>query len=135
MAVTDRLLPQLPSLLGPKGHFYLVAVKENDPEGIVARMRKAGLAAEVHAAVAASPVLDADAKLDAGRIEASGGPRASACPTHQQNCTGHLRTRLTSGAPLQHDDVSPPSRVLVPSAVPQPADFDISSFFEKLGRG
>ena len=32
--VTDRLLPALPRILKEKGVFYLVAVKENDPEEI-----------------------------------------------------------------------------------------------------
>lgn len=38
MLTTEQLLPLVPSLLAPGGRFYLVVVKENDPDGIVARM-------------------------------------------------------------------------------------------------
>ncbi|KAF8708382.1 Methyltransferase, partial [Rhizoctonia solani] len=40
MAVTNRLLDELDSILSPKGCFYLVALKQNDPQGIIARMRE-----------------------------------------------------------------------------------------------
>ncbi|CAE6432826.1 unnamed protein product [Rhizoctonia solani] len=40
MAVTNRLLDELDSVLSPKGCFYLVALKQNDPPGIIARMRE-----------------------------------------------------------------------------------------------
>ena len=29
--MTDRLLPKVPDLLSPKGMFYLVVIKENNP--------------------------------------------------------------------------------------------------------
>ena len=29
--MTDKLLPQVPDLLSPKGMFYLVVIKENNP--------------------------------------------------------------------------------------------------------
>jgi hypothetical protein len=46
--VLDRLLPSIPSLLSPQGGcMYLVAVNENRPEEICARMREAGLEAKV----------------------------------------------------------------------------------------
>jgi len=44
--VLDRLLPVLPDVLSAKGLFYLVAVKENDPEDIHAIMAKSGFVAE-----------------------------------------------------------------------------------------
>ncbi|KDN50301.1 hypothetical protein RSAG8_01637, partial [Rhizoctonia solani AG-8 WAC10335] len=40
MAVTNRLLDELNSVLSPKGCFYLVALKQNNPQGIIARMRE-----------------------------------------------------------------------------------------------
>ncbi|KAJ1311557.1 hypothetical protein OPQ81_010041 [Rhizoctonia solani] len=40
MAVTNRLLEDLNSVLSPKGCFYLVALKQNDPQGIIARVRE-----------------------------------------------------------------------------------------------
>ncbi|KAG8954457.1 hypothetical protein FRC04_011784 [Tulasnella sp. 424] len=39
MAITDQLLKNVDRMLSPSGVFYLVAVKQNDPEGICARMR------------------------------------------------------------------------------------------------
>ncbi|CAE6522860.1 unnamed protein product [Rhizoctonia solani] len=39
MAVTNRLLDELDSILSPKGCFYLVALKQNNPQGIIDRMR------------------------------------------------------------------------------------------------
>ncbi|KAG8920174.1 hypothetical protein FRC01_000889 [Tulasnella sp. 417] len=39
MAITDQLLKNVGGMLSPNGVFYLVAVKQNDPEGICARMR------------------------------------------------------------------------------------------------
>lgn len=41
--VLDRLLPHVRSLLSARGVFYLVAVKENDPEGIIDELGKFGL--------------------------------------------------------------------------------------------
>ncbi|KAI0757333.1 S-adenosyl-L-methionine-dependent methyltransferase [Daedaleopsis nitida] len=38
MALTDSLLDQVKDLLSPQGRFYLVAVKQNDIEGICCRM-------------------------------------------------------------------------------------------------
>jgi release factor glutamine methyltransferase len=43
MAVTDILLERLPTLLAPGGRFYLVAIHQNKPDEIIARMRAAGL--------------------------------------------------------------------------------------------
>ncbi|CAE6506344.1 unnamed protein product [Rhizoctonia solani] len=40
MAVTNRLLDELDSILSPKGCFYLVALKQNNPQGIIDRMRE-----------------------------------------------------------------------------------------------
>ncbi|CEL57604.1 eRF1 methyltransferase catalytic subunit mtq2 OS=Schizosaccharomyces pombe (strain 972 / ATCC 24843) GN=mtq2 PE=3 SV=1 [Rhizoctonia solani AG-1 IB] len=40
MAVTNRLLDELSSMLSPEGCFYLVALKQNDPQGIIARVRE-----------------------------------------------------------------------------------------------
>ncbi|KAH7345112.1 putative methylase [Rhizoctonia solani] len=40
MAVTNRLLDELDSMLSPKGCFYLVALKQNNPQGIIDRMRE-----------------------------------------------------------------------------------------------
>ncbi|CAE6429903.1 unnamed protein product [Rhizoctonia solani] len=40
MVVTNRLLDELNLILSPKGCFYLVALKQNDPQGIIARMRE-----------------------------------------------------------------------------------------------
>ncbi|KAI9091832.1 S-adenosyl-L-methionine-dependent methyltransferase [Phlyctochytrium arcticum] len=46
--VTDLLLPLIPQLLSQQGVFYLVAVRENDPEEILAQMRdKYNLCAEI----------------------------------------------------------------------------------------
>ncbi|KAG9051569.1 hypothetical protein FS837_004079 [Tulasnella sp. UAMH 9824] len=48
MAITDQLLKTVGGMLSPNGVFYLVAVKQNDPEGICARMRhNQGLEGEV----------------------------------------------------------------------------------------
>lgn len=48
MAITDQLLKNVGGMLSPNGVFYLVAVKQNDPEGICARMRHTqGLEGEV----------------------------------------------------------------------------------------
>ncbi|TXT08112.1 uncharacterized protein COLE_05036 [Cutaneotrichosporon oleaginosum] len=43
MAVTNLVLEKLPTLLAPGGRFYLVAVAQNKPDEINARMRAAGL--------------------------------------------------------------------------------------------
>ncbi len=45
----DRLLPRVGALLSPRGAFYLVTVKENDPAEICALLRKDGLVATVRA--------------------------------------------------------------------------------------
>ncbi|KAL1406917.1 S-adenosylmethionine-dependent methyltransferase [Vanrija albida] len=43
MTVTNKILQQLPSLLAPGGRFYLVAIHQNKPDEIIARMRAVGL--------------------------------------------------------------------------------------------
>nr|XP_022334318.1 hemK methyltransferase family member 2-like isoform X2 [Crassostrea virginica] len=44
--VTDRLLPKVPDLLSPKGMFYLVVIKENNPEEIQQMMKTMGFEME-----------------------------------------------------------------------------------------
>ncbi|KAG9082512.1 S-adenosylmethionine-dependent methyltransferase [Ceratobasidium sp. UAMH 11750] len=39
MVITNRLLDDLDDLLSESGCFYLVALKQNDPPGIIARMK------------------------------------------------------------------------------------------------
>ncbi|XP_059542249.1 methyltransferase N6AMT1 isoform X1 [Myotis daubentonii] len=41
--VMDRLFPLVPDLLSPRGLFYLVTIKENDPEDILETMKVRGL--------------------------------------------------------------------------------------------
>ncbi|XP_074957469.1 methyltransferase HEMK2 [Phalacrocorax aristotelis] len=41
--VMDRVFPLVPDLLSPGGLFYLVTLKENDPDEIVETMKKCGL--------------------------------------------------------------------------------------------
>ncbi|RUS88899.1 hypothetical protein EGW08_003338 [Elysia chlorotica] len=41
--VTDKFLPKVASLLSPKGAFYLVVIKENDPDDIGRLMKGYGL--------------------------------------------------------------------------------------------
>ncbi|KAL7420303.1 S-adenosylmethionine-dependent methyltransferase [Cryptotrichosporon argae] len=43
MMVTNLVLEQVPGLLAPGGRFYLVAVQQNRPDDIIARMTEAGL--------------------------------------------------------------------------------------------
>ncbi|TXT07293.1 hypothetical protein VHUM_03463 [Vanrija humicola] len=43
MTVTNKILEQLPTLLAPGGRFYLVAIHQNKPDEIIARMRAVGL--------------------------------------------------------------------------------------------
>lgn len=45
--VFNRLLPYVANLLSPQGAFYLVAVKENDPQGIITELREFGLDGEI----------------------------------------------------------------------------------------
>ncbi len=45
--VLDRLLPYVHELLSPRGVFYLIAVDENDPDDIAARLAKNGLTTSV----------------------------------------------------------------------------------------
>ncbi|KAF6120515.1 N-6 adenine-specific DNA methyltransferase 1 [Phyllostomus discolor] len=41
--VMDRFFPVVPDLLSPRGLFYLVTIKENNPEEILRTMRMKGL--------------------------------------------------------------------------------------------
>ncbi|NWI93834.1 HEMK2 methyltransferase, partial [Pitta sordida] len=41
--VMDRVFPLVPDLLSPGGLFYLVTIKENDPDEILETMKKSGL--------------------------------------------------------------------------------------------
>nr|XP_020645284.1 hemK methyltransferase family member 2 [Pogona vitticeps] len=41
--VMDRLFPLVPDLLSPKGYFYLVTIKENNPDEIIKNLEKGGL--------------------------------------------------------------------------------------------
>ncbi|XP_054244023.1 methyltransferase N6AMT1 [Indicator indicator] len=41
--VMDRVFPLVPDLLSPGGLFYLVTIKENDPDEILETMKKCGL--------------------------------------------------------------------------------------------
>lgn len=43
MSVTNLVLERLPTLLAPGGRFYLVAIHQNKPDEIIARMRAEGL--------------------------------------------------------------------------------------------
>ena len=45
--VLDRLLPHVSDILSDKGHFYLVALKENDIEDICNFMKKQGLLSKI----------------------------------------------------------------------------------------
>lgn len=47
MTVTNLVLDKLPGLLAPGGRFYLVAIEQNKPKEIVARMRATGLECKV----------------------------------------------------------------------------------------
>ena len=38
--MTDRLLPKVPDLLSPKGMFYLVVIKENNPGTFMKERKK-----------------------------------------------------------------------------------------------
>ncbi|ORY22962.1 S-adenosyl-L-methionine-dependent methyltransferase [Naematelia encephala] len=48
MLTTERLILKLPNLLAPGGRFYLVAVQQNQPNEILALMRRLGLEANIH---------------------------------------------------------------------------------------
>lgn len=41
--VMDRVFPLVPDLLSPGGFFYLVTIKENNPDEILETMKKSGL--------------------------------------------------------------------------------------------
>jgi release factor glutamine methyltransferase len=40
--VLDRLLPQLPKLMSPRGEIFLLVVEENDPDAILVEMNRLG---------------------------------------------------------------------------------------------
>ena len=52
MTVTDQLLDRVHDLLATGGRFYLIAVAQNRPNDIVARLERDGLQAEVSLALA-----------------------------------------------------------------------------------
>lgn len=47
MQVTNLVLERIPTLLAPGGRFYLVAIHQNKPDEIIARMRGMGLECKV----------------------------------------------------------------------------------------
>jgi release factor glutamine methyltransferase len=47
MTITDKVLERVKDWLAPGGRFYLVAVAQNRPSDIVARLKEDGLDSEV----------------------------------------------------------------------------------------
>lgn len=80
MQVTNLVLERIPMLLAPGGRFYLVAIHQNKPDEIIARMRGVGLECKVslraRRAASGGPRTASPSELRRARVSASSsGPQ------------------------------------------------------------